>query len=215
MDGNQKIPVYHITHLDNIESILLDGCLFCDSFIKARPKSTLTNIGNEEIKNNRLTLKVKNHSSLQVGDCVPFYFCYRSVMLYIIHRGHDPKVKYHRGQEEVLHLEFDLHKLVDYANSLGNHWAFTTSNAGSAYTEFYRDLADLNKIHWEAVHARDFRDSAIKYGKASEFLIEKSVPFEFVVKIGVKSIAVKNKVDLALSKTSHQPLVNVEPTWYY
>jgi len=45
-----------------------------------------------------------------VGDCVPFYFCPRSVMLYLIYQGNHPDLQYHGGQDLVLHLEADLYR---------------------------------------------------------------------------------------------------------
>jgi CxxC-x17-CxxC domain-containing protein len=36
-----------------------------------------------KIKERRLKLPLSSHFNLFVGDCVPFYFCPRSVMLYV------------------------------------------------------------------------------------------------------------------------------------
>ena len=80
-----KPKIYHIVHVDRLPSIINDGWLWCDAEIVRRsPSGTI--IGMDAIKQRRLKeLTLTSHSDLHVGDCVPFYFCPRSVMLYLIH----------------------------------------------------------------------------------------------------------------------------------
>jgi len=47
-----------------------------------------------------------------VGQYVPFYFCPRSVMLYVLHRGNHPSLEYRGGQTPLVHLEADLLSVV-------------------------------------------------------------------------------------------------------
>jgi hypothetical protein len=49
-------------------------------------------------------LEVSCHPGTKVGDYVPFYFCPRSVMLYVIHRANHPDLSYRGGQEPIVHL---------------------------------------------------------------------------------------------------------------
>ncbi len=111
--ANSKI--YHIVHLDRLASIIAADGLLCDAQIAAQ--STLgTTIGMSGIKQRRLTeLKLTSHPSLFVGQCVPFYFCPRSIMLYLIHqRNHE--LTYKGGQEPILHLQVDLYQAAAWAN---------------------------------------------------------------------------------------------------
>ena len=86
------------------------------------------------IKQRRLTeLTLSSHPGLHVGDCVPFYFCPRSVMLYLIYQGNHPELTYRGGQGPIIHLEADLHATVAWAVGAGRRWAFTLSNAGSYF----------------------------------------------------------------------------------
>jgi hypothetical protein len=50
------------------------------------------------IKRRRLGLPLPCHAGDRVADYVPFYFCPRSVMLYLIHRGNHPELTYQGGQ---------------------------------------------------------------------------------------------------------------------
>ncbi|MDE0333332.1 MAG: DUF4433 domain-containing protein [Defluviicoccus sp.] len=121
--------IYHIVHVDRLASIVADGCLWSDAQLqhRARPGTT---IGMSAIKQRRLTNPVKCRPGLSVGECVPFYFCPRSVMLYLIHMANHPELDYRGGQGPIVHLEADLREAVDWADRNGRRWAFTLSNGG-------------------------------------------------------------------------------------
>ena len=88
--------VYHIVHVDRLASIITDGCLHSDAQMVQRP-GTGTTIGMSRIKQRRLTeLSLTSMPGLLVGGCVPFYFCPRSVMLFLLHRGNHPDLTLHR-----------------------------------------------------------------------------------------------------------------------
>ena len=204
--------IYHITPLDNLSSILADGCLWPDAVMQNRPDSGTT-IGISEIKQRRLTLKLNSHPNLHVGDCVPFYFCPRSVMLYLIHRDDHPQLSYHGGQKSIVHLEADLRQTVDWANKEKRKWVFTLSNAGANYFEDYANFHQLGKVSWDAVQARDWREC--KHGKQAEFLIQHSFPWSLVSRIGVHSAAIRDKVLGELRKCDYSPPVDIKRDWYY
>jgi len=54
-------------------------------------------VGMSEIKRRRETLAVSCHPNTTVGQYVPFYFCPRSIMLYLLHMGNHPDVNYTEG----------------------------------------------------------------------------------------------------------------------
>ncbi len=145
-----KPKIYHIVHVDRLNSIIADNRLCCDAEISNRPPSG-TSIGINNIKQRRLTKLVlpdhRDYSDLHVGDCVPFYFCPRSVMLYLIDKRNAIELTYRDGQEPVIHLEADLWQTVDWAEINNQRWAFTLSNAGSGYFEARCDLAQLTDIN--------------------------------------------------------------------
>ena len=68
----KHIKVYHIVHMDRLESILKDGCLYSDDIINDRENKGIT-IGMKKIKHRRLTQnKLNSYPDLFVGQCVPF-----------------------------------------------------------------------------------------------------------------------------------------------
>ena len=204
--------IYHIVHADRLESIVADGVLWSDAALQrhARPGTT---IGMSTIKQRRLTNPVKCRPGLNVGDCVPFYFCPRSVMLYLIYRANHPELDYRGGQGPIVHLEADLHEAVDWAERHGHRWAFTLSNAGSSYFKDRCDLAKLDEIDWAAVQATDWR--TCKEGKQAEFLVERSFPWTLVQRIGVCTVEAYNGAMEAMRSADHQPAVTIQPEWYY
>ena len=205
--------IYHIVHVDRLPSIINDSCLWCDAEIMRHPPPGTT-IGMNSIKTRRLKeLTLTSHPDLHVGDCVPFYFCPRSIMLYVIHRANHPELEYRGSQEPIVHLEADLRQTVDWADEHGQRWAFTLSNAGSRYFEDRNDLTQLGEVDWDAVEARDWRHC--QEGKQAEFLIENQFPWELVSRVGVYSHRVYNEVGTVLRSAVHRPRIEMTPDWYY
>jgi hypothetical protein len=205
--------IYHIVHVDRLPSIVADGHLWCDAEI-VRRKPPGTTIGMSGIKLRRLhELTLSSHPDLFVGQCVPFYFCPRSVMLYLIHQANHPELSYKGGQDPIIHLESDLRTVVEWATMNGRRWAFTLSNAGSRFFEDRCDLANLSEIDWNAVQANDWRQC--KDGKQAEFLVELSFPWELVERIGVRGSVAYGRVLHALPDSGHRPPVEIRSDWYY
>lgn len=203
--------IYHICHVDRLPSIIASACLLSDAVLlnQALPGTT---IGMNHIKQRRLQLELDSHPGLHVGECVPFYFCPRSVMLFLISRGHQD-LAYNGGQGPIVHLEADLHATVQWANVQARRWAFTLSNAGSNYFEDRADLAQLHEIDWDAVAARIWHQC--KEPKQAEFLLEQSFPWHLIERIGVQSKPIYTQVANALPAQGHRPTVELRPEWYY
>ena len=90
--------VYHITHVDNLPAIVDEGSLVCDREMIRRGGPAQA-VGMSEIKRRRVEqLAVDCHPGTMVGDYVPFYFCPRSVMLYVIHMANHRELAYRGGQ---------------------------------------------------------------------------------------------------------------------
>jgi hypothetical protein len=111
----EQPKIYHITHMGNLPSIIRDGGLASDSAIISRGGPS-TAIGMNAIKQRRLMLPVSCHPGDHVGDYVPFYFCPRSVMLFLIYKANHPELTYQGGQASIIHLEADMASSVEWAN---------------------------------------------------------------------------------------------------
>jgi hypothetical protein len=204
--------IFHICHVDRLAPIVAAGGLLSDAaVVQAAAPGTV--IGMNHIKQRRLQeLRLNSHPGLYVGQCVPFYFCPRSVMLFLIHRQ-NADLAYKGGQGPIIHLEADLHATVAWANAQPRRWAFTLSNAGSRYFEDRADLASLGDVDWDAVAARNW--SACREAKQAEFLLEHSFPWHLVERIGVLSQPIATQVAQTLPVGGHRPPVQILPAWYY
>lgn len=210
-----KIRIYHIVHMDRLTSIMDDGFLWSDAEIREKACSGTT-IGMQNIKNRRLSLPLRSHPELMVGSCVPFYFCPRSVMLYVLHRGEHSELAYRGGQEPIVHLVADVRESADWAERNRLRWAFTLTNAGSRYFEDRSSLSELNQINWSAVNAKQWNDSEIKGAKQAEFLVEQRFPWCLVIGIGVHNEMVFRHVSQMINRRrDHKPKVKVLKRWYY
>lgn len=207
--------IYHITHVDNLPSIATGIGLVSDA---QRIASDLfcSLVGMSTIKQRRLEeIEVACHPGTKVGQYAPFYFCPRSIMLYILRIGNHPDVTYREGQRPIIHLQADFYQVITWANSNAVPWAFSSGNAGSYLTSFYNDPAQLSEINWEAVTATDFRDAKIKEGKQAEFLMFDVFPWTLIEKVGTIDSTMATKVHTALATAGHQPTITVEPSWYF
>jgi hypothetical protein len=211
--ANKKI--YHITHVRNLRQIVESGCLWSDAKRLAMNLDCAI-VGMSSIKQRRLEdLEVDCHPGTNVGDYVPFYFCPRSIMLYILHRGNHPDLDYNEGQQPIVHLQADMETVVTWAETEGVRWAFSDRIAGTRIAGFYNSLDNLGEVNWKAVEATDFRDIVIKEGKQEEFLVFEAFPWALIEKVGVVNSDVAGAVSDAIAGVDHCPCVSVEPAWYY
>ncbi len=206
--------IYYILHVDRLSSVIDDGHLWSDAVMVGRAAAGTT-IGMTEIKTRRLSLPVDCHPGDHVGDYVPFYFCPRSIMLYVIHKANHPNLTYRGGQQPIVHLEADLRRVVEWADANGRRWAFALSNAGAVYTQFRGQFGQLADVNWAAVAATDFRPPEIKEGKQAEFLLHEDFPWDLVERIGVMSPDVAQRVVNAMRGAAYRPAVEIRREWYY
>lgn len=206
--------IYHIVNIDRLPSIIAHSKLLCDAEI-IKLQLPGTTIGMGAIKARRLQLPVGCYSNAFVGDFVPFYFCPRSVMLYVIHCANSPELTYRGGQGPIIHLEADLRKVIQWADASGHSWAFSESNAGAAYTQFWKDISKFDQLNWPHIAARQWAPADVKEAKQAEFLMYNHFPWGLVERIGVHSRGVFNSVSGALATAAHNPAVEIIPDWYY
>jgi hypothetical protein len=210
----QNPKIYHITHLENLPQ-MVDRMLWSDAE-RIRRNASCHIVGMREIKRRRLEeLEVACHPGTKVGQYVPFYFCFRSIMLYLLHQGNHSELTYRGGQSPIVHLEADLYAAVEWAEANGRRWAFSGGNAGTKYTPFFNDLGKLDVLDWQAISATDWKDPFVKERKQAEFLAEGSFSWELVERIGVIDRDVAQRVAGVLREAKHKPAIVVARNWYY
>ncbi len=133
---NTDRKIFHITHIDNVLGIIRAGRLWSDREVAERGDASVK-IGYDHIKHRRLHKPVLCHPDTTVGDYVPFYFCPRSVMLYVIKSG-SPELRFQGGQLNIVHLVSTIGTAIEEAKD--RPWAYSDGNAAAGYTRFYEDL---------------------------------------------------------------------------
>jgi hypothetical protein len=207
--------IYHITHVDNLPAIIGAKRLLSDAdMLKSGGPSMM--VGMTRIKQRRLTeIKLDEcYPNDFVGEYVPFYFCPRSVMLYMISRRNS-ELTYQGGQGPIVHLEADLHKVIEWAEERSRKWAFSLSNAGAYGVDFRNEVDKLEEINWLAVAANSWGNSNTKHWKQAEFLLHKSFPWSLVDRIGVHDNAVAQQTAQTLVAADHHPQIEIKRDWYY
>jgi hypothetical protein len=201
-----QIAIYHITDVTNLPGILQAGGLKSDC---AMVNQAHTPIGYAHIKQRRMTeIRVPCRGNRFVGEFVPFYYCPRSPMLYVVNKGTTGRAA--GCQTGILHLV----STVAIGMGLGPNWAVSDGNAGAAYASFYDNFAaGYAAIDWNAVRATDWRQ--VTNQKSAEFLVPDFFPWVGVQSIGCHDSRVAEQVRTLLTPHAHQPTVQVQPGWYY
>lgn len=202
---NRNDPeVFHITHLANLSGIIGAGGLHCDAMMASHATAPIS-IGSATIKQRRLGWSLNLSGAGVAADYVPFYFCPRSVMLYSVSRGH---AGWSGGQDEVVHL---VSRVSKFATA---RCVFTDSSAATAYHHAAWALGSVS-LDWDAMRETDWRDPAVKRARQAEFLVSKFAAWSAIERIVCRTDMAKNKVLPVLQIASHQPIVGVDPGWYY
>ena len=141
-----SVQIFRLIHIDNIEVCLKRGGMNAPHHI---PKDGLVykTIHNIDIQNQRNARPIPCGNLGTIHDYVSFYFGPRSPMLLQLHTGRVPG--YDEGQEHLVYVV----STVDTITSLGLGFVFSDGHGIAAYSEWYDDIADLDKVDWEAVYA--------------------------------------------------------------
>jgi hypothetical protein len=206
-------PIYHITYIDNLASILHSDGLIAYSRLKQQ-QASYTDIAYEQIQYRRARKQVPCSAGGVLHDYVPFYFAPRSPMLYTIHKGNVQG--YQDGQNLIIHLVVEIEAIAN----LNLAFAYTDGHAIMDYSDFYDNLYQLDSvIDWELMKSNYWFDTKDdpnrKCRRQAEFLVNQFCPWTLIQEIGVMNDDIKMKVEKILQNQKHQPSVKIYPQWYY
>lgn len=205
--------IYHITHIDNLSSILDSSGLIANRMLR-RQQINYSDIAHERIQDRRARTCVPCGASGVLHDYVPFYFAPRSPMLYAIHRGNVEG--YTQGQNPVIHIVAEAEEI----QAQGLAFAFSDGHAVMAYADFYDELEALEfVIDWELMHSKYWSDNPEdpnrKFRRQAEFLVHQFCPWTLITEIGVVNNTIQARVLQILQNFKQQTPVRVYPDWYY
>lgn len=202
----QKALIFRIVHRDNMADVWANGC-HCKSTTKGKK---YTEIGNLELISRRDGRLVPCGPGGTLSDYVPFYFTPYTPMLYNIKTGYGGVQK--RPVEEIVILISSLHTV----KSQGVLFVFSDRHAYLKTALFSNDLADLDRITWPTLQARDFRkDDLDRFEKyQAEALIHKHMPLTAIT--GVVCYNDSVRADMQAAADAHGATVKIteQPNWY-
>ncbi len=207
-------PIFRIIHVTNLHVYLTRDRLHAPNHM---PDDGLPwkRIEDKTVQAKRYEHALQKGPGGTVLDYVPFYFGPRSPML--LRLATKWKVDYDGTQNEIIYLCSTIEEMV----TKNRKFVFTNGHALAAYSDAFDDLADLDKVDWQAVYADTWRntpsDNDREARKQAEFLVHKSCGWRRILEIGVMTPAMKSRVKSILDSfpASNAPAVCVRPEWFY
>jgi len=205
-----KVPTHicHMTHIDNLPSIITAGGLMSHTSIRQKGIG-YTDISLQSVQEKR-NKPVPCAAGGTLHDYVPFYFHPKNPMQYTIMKGN--VAQYQNGIKELL-LLCTTAQAIDEADI---QFAFTDRHAVLALADFHSDLSDLNLLNWDILGAQywnNFPDG--REVRQAEFLAYKKVPWNLVHHIGVYDKVILQRVMDIIKASTHKPNVEVTPGWFF
>ena len=208
----EKVNLYRIVHRENVAYILKSG-MFCIGHRFFDPNNIF--IGDSKLTQQRSEYSIPLIGYGHLGDYVPFYFGYRSPMLFNIKTGYRTIVQ--RPQSDIVYIVCKLKSLVNN----GFKFVFTDGHAKSVFTQYYTDIVDLDRLDWDSIHALTWRNTEDNPDrmrrKQAECLIKSEVPPQYIAALVVYDEAIKTEMEALVAEAGLEISVHVNPkgNFYY
>ncbi|MDY7396215.1 DUF4433 domain-containing protein [Aureibaculum sp. 2210JD6-5] len=195
-----------MTHIQNIPHIHVNGITHKDS---KNANNVYKSIGDSTLISTRNNFIMPNGRTL--GEYIPFYFGYRTPMLYVIQNGFNgvSSVK----AENIVYCVSSIQKIID----AGLDFSFTDGHATDGFSNFYfaKDIKNISdNIDFEAINAKYWKkegDLDFKRRKEAEFLILDDIVNDLILGYIVSN---KKAKDLLLSFGVNNKIA-IKPDYYF
>ncbi len=208
------VPLYRLVHVDTLPTLLTRGALHAPN---CTPNDGLTcrTIHNVAVQTNRHDRLIRCGPRGTCHDYVPFYFGPLSVMLLNLKTGR--VAGYNEGQAPLIYLTTTVQRVV----GAERRFVFSDGHGLATFTNWYEDLADLDKVDWDLVGERYWADrpddNDRQRRKQAEFLVWQSLDWSLIEGIRVLNHTAKAAVEAVLAQHPGQPhpAVEIGQQWYY
>ena len=206
-----QIYLYRITHIDNLDHILVKNKITCPNHPEKDPR--YINIGDTTLIGNRKETPINIAPGGTFSDYVAFYLGARPPMLYNIQNGFQGVTK--RKPEDIIYLVSSFAEV----RKTGSPFIFTDGHAYHLMSQFFNHEDHFNEVDWQAVNLKKWNDTEDdpdrKRRKQTEFLVYQELPFPAIVAIIVYDDAAKSKVLTKFDEAGIAQNIVVKPSWYY
>ena len=213
MSGDAPTPIYHFTDAANLPGILEAGGIYCKSRLPTGLQ--VKDISHYDIQQRRQTKRVGCGPGGVLHDYVPTYFGTKSPMMFAISKGGVEGCN--RDTKRLVYLVSSVQSI----ENAGMRFVFSDGQATKAFTKFYEDISNLDKVDWSVMGSQYWNDREEdpdrKRRRQAEFLIHQTFSWDAVEFLAVKNQNLKNRLDkYLLDEWPHQVKpVRVESGWYY
>ncbi len=207
-------PILRFMHIDNLAVVMHRGGLHAPT---CTPNDGLAYkaIHNLEVQQKRADRQILCGPRGVIHDYVPFYFGFLSPMMLNLKTGR--VAGYTEGQEPLIYLGTYAQTIAEN----GPGFVFSDGHGLAAYTSWFDDLSQLDKVDWDVVYQRYWTDNANDMDrqrkKQAEFLVYKFCDWSLVKAIIVIDDNRKSQVEQVLAGFPHQMhrQILVKRDWYY
>lgn len=183
--------VYHLTHLDNLDSIIKNGLLSRDEMIRRGWKF-------RDVADKRM---LQSREKYELEKYVPFHFFPLNPF--------DERVQKENPGCDMIYLALQR----SYAEAL-NYKIIPRHPMNGYMLEIYDYTEGYKRIEWDVMEKRDYYDHECKQICMAECLTDKLVNFNSFVSINVKDERTKTIVTKELIKNHISMHINVTP-WFF
>lgn len=206
--------ILRIIRVDNLHIYLQRGGIHAPTFTPSDGLVCRTN-HNVSIQEKRREQPIPCGPGGVVHDYVPFYFGYLSPMMLQLKTGQVPG--YDEGQEPLIYLV----STVQAVKESGAGFVFSDGHGIAAFTKWFDDLAELDKVDWDMVYQRYWTDNVNDMDrqrrKQAEFLIHRFCDWSIIQEIAAIDDTMKDRVNAILTRFPFeaQRPTTVHRDWYY
>jgi hypothetical protein len=199
--------IYHFTHINNLSSLVVTGMILSKNEMQ-KEGNTYKSSAYDTVQLQRQIHPVPVSPNGTIHDYVPFYFNSLSPMLYAIKTGNIDGVE----MKDLIFFKSTAQAVEDS----GARFTFTDGHGIMALSDYYNDLASLDKVPWDVINARywnDFPDG--KRLRQAEFLVHNSFNWNLVQLIGVYSSAMLTTVASVIDTLEYKPSIKIKQSWFF
>jgi len=211
MGKPDRIYLYRITHIDNLDFILESGQLTCPSHTNCDPN--YIGIGDATLIGSRSSKQINIEPNGNFTDYVAFYFGTRSPMLYAIQKGFNGVTQ--RNPQEIIYLVTTFEDITKNECQ----YVFTDGHGYHSMSQFFNDEDSLEEVDWNAVKLKLWNDTEDdpdrKRRKQAEFLVFNELPLNALVAIVVYNETTKSEILTKFAAHDFKCNVIVKTNCYY
>ena len=207
-------PILRFIHLDNLEVCLKRNGLHAPNWCPTDGLIYKT-IHNVDIQNQRKATAIACGPKGTLHDYVAFYFGYLSPMMFQLKTGR--VAGYNEGQEPLIYLV----GTAQAVQAAGKSFVFSDGHGIARFSQWFDDLADLEKVDWDMVNQRYWTDNVNDMDrqrrKQAEFLIYRTCDWSLIQEIVVMDDAIQGKVQAILDQHAAklQRPIYIRRDWFY